>query len=30
MDHYFPTLIHGGGGPLCIIQRSKATCDEAP
>ena len=27
MDHYFLTLIYGGG-PLCTIQRLKATCDE--
>jgi len=27
MDHYFITLIYGGG-PLCTIQRLKATCDE--
>jgi len=28
MDHYFLTLINGGGA-LCTIQRLKATCDEA-
>jgi len=28
MDHYFLTLINGGG-PLCNIQRLKAECDEA-
>ena len=27
MDHYFITMIYGGG-PLCTIQRLKATCDE--
>jgi len=27
MDHCFLTLIYGGG-PLCKIQRLKATCDE--
>jgi hypothetical protein len=28
MEHYFLTLINGGG-PLCTIQRLKAKCDEA-
>ena len=28
MEHYFLTLIYGGG-PLCIVQRLKAKCDEA-
>ena len=28
MDHYFLTLINGGG-PLCTIQCLKAKCDEA-
>jgi len=28
MDHYFLPLMYGGG-PLCSIQRLKATCDEA-
>jgi hypothetical protein len=27
-DHCFLTLTYGGG-PLCTIQRLKATCDEA-
>jgi len=27
MDHCFLTLIYGGG-PICTIQRVKATCDE--
>jgi hypothetical protein len=28
MDHYFLTLMNGGG-PLCTVQRLKAQCDEA-
>jgi hypothetical protein len=28
MDHYFLTLINGGG-PLCTIQRLKAKCDKS-
>ena len=28
MDHYFLTLINGGG-PLCNVQRLKVKCDEA-
>jgi len=28
MDHYILTFIYRGG-PLCTIQRLKATCDEA-
>jgi hypothetical protein len=28
MDHDSLTLIYGGG-PLCTIQRLKATCDDA-
>ena len=28
MDHYFLTLINGGG-PLCTVHRLTAQCDEA-